>query len=254
MEGTPVTFNFFKFMVNKSVYLPLIALLLLTPWSASIDQQVSRLFFDQHQFLSHSFLDGVYHYGLIPAWITTFIALIIGLASLIYSPFKQWRKASLLLILTLALGSGLIIHALLKDHWGRPRPRQVIEFGGQQPFRAYYQPNFFHQPESSKSFPCGHCSMGFYFFAVALLGRHYQSKKIYYSGLILAWGLGGLLGFVRIAQGGHFLTDVLLSGLIMWLVALIIYTYLFNGSFKGELNERAFSKATTDAYFYTRLY
>ena len=42
---------------------------------------------------------------------------------------------------------------------------------------------------------------------------------------LLGWGLaivlGLLLGYTRIAQGGHFFTDVLFTALIMWYAALI---------------------------------
>ena len=51
------------------------------------------------------------------------------------------------------VGAWLIIDFALKDHWGRPRPRQVKEFGGMQEFRPYYgKPNFFHQPEPQNLF------------------------------------------------------------------------------------------------------
>ncbi len=60
------------------------------------------------------------------------------------------------LILSVVIGPGLIINAVFKDHWDRPRPRDVVEFGGMlqctpAPLRG----------ESGESFPCGHCSVGF---------------------------------------------------------------------------------------------
>jgi lipid A 4'-phosphatase len=121
----------------------------------------------------------------------------------------------------------LIIHGVLKDHWGRPRPRQVIEFGGLQSFRSYYEPNIGHQPEPSKSFACGHASLGYYFFALALLGIIYRLRWLFWLGMGLAWGLGILLSLARIAQGGHFLSDTLASALIMWLVAWGLAYFLF---------------------------
>lgn len=61
--------------------------------------------------------------------------------------------------------------------------------------------------------------MGFYFFALALLGICYRRRDLYWLGLGLAWGLGGLLSLARIAQGGHFFSDTMASALIMWLTA-----------------------------------
>jgi membrane-associated PAP2 superfamily phosphatase len=62
------------------------------------------------------------------------------------------------LILSVVIGPGLIINAVFKDHWDRPRPRDVVEFGGMlqctpAPLRG----------ESGESFLCGHCSVGFLF-------------------------------------------------------------------------------------------
>lgn len=194
---------------------------LITPFTPWLDLAISHYFYDG-SFQSGFWLDFIYNYAIIPAWVMVMMSVILLIGSSWIPKWKTWRGDAAVLVLTLAIGSGLIVHLALKDHWGRPRPKQVIEFGGHQPFRPYYEPNFFHQPEPSKSFPCGHCTMGFYFFALALLGRRYQSRKIYYLGMTLAWGLGLLLGITRIAQGGHFFSDVLISALIMWYIALLL--------------------------------
>ena len=39
-------------------------------------------------------------------------------------------RAAVLLIATLALGPGLLTNAVLKQYWGRPRPIDVAQFGG----------------------------------------------------------------------------------------------------------------------------
>ena len=39
-------------------------------------------------------------------------------------------RAVVFLALTLALGPGLLVNGLLKEHWSRPRPGEVVEFGG----------------------------------------------------------------------------------------------------------------------------
>ena len=202
--------------------------ILMTPLINRLDLNISRVFFSDGHFQSNGFYDFVYHEALYPAWIAIVIACLIFLASLGFSSLKKWRITALYPILVLLLGSGFLIHAVLKDHWGRPRPKQITEFGGQQPFHPYYIPDFSEHPEPSKSFPCGHCSMGFFFFTVAFLGLHYKNRVVYYSGMLTAFVLGGTLGFVRIAQGGHFFSDVLVSALIMWSVSLGLYLVLFN--------------------------
>src|SRR5688572_19370399 len=39
-------------------------------------------------------------------------------------------RASIFLIVTLLIGPLLLANAGFKDHWSRPRPREVVEFGG----------------------------------------------------------------------------------------------------------------------------
>lgn len=210
----------------KGIVIPILLWIAFTPWSAWLDLKVSHLFYDNKIFVSHPFWDWIYVYALWPAWLVAILALM-GLMASFIQTYGSWRKPCVYLLLTFALGSGLIIHGILKDHWGRPRPRQVIEFGGKQSFRPYYQPNISNQPEPSKSFACGHASLGFFFFAIALLGTIYQSPLTYWVGIGFAWGLGGLLSMARIAQGGHFLSDTLASALIMWLAAWGLAYYLF---------------------------
>ncbi len=222
----------FSFSIFKGIILPLLLWLIFTPWSAELDLKTSQFFYNHDSFPSHPFWDWMYIYGLWPAWLLVALAL----AGLIFSfraAYDKWRTPSLYLLLTHTIGSGIIIHAILKDHWGRPRPRQITEFGGYQSFRPYYKPNISHQPEPSKSFASGHASLGYYFFSLALMGAVYRSKLLYRLGLFLALAIGILLSITRIAQGGHFLSDTIASALIMWLVAWGLAYLLFekNNSF-----------------------
>jgi lipid A 4'-phosphatase len=43
-------------------------------------------------------------------------------------------RALLLFVLTLGLGSGLLVNVVFKDQWGRARPRDIVEFGGSKEF------------------------------------------------------------------------------------------------------------------------
>lgn len=208
--------------------IPLLLWAILTPFTPSLDLTVSKSFFyNQNSFENTPFLDLVYRFALFPAWFAVIGSLGVLLGSLFFASLKKWQAGALVMVLSLAIGSGFITHLILKDHWGRPRPKQIIEFGGQQHFRPYYSPNFFHQSEPSKSFPCGHCTMGFYFFALATVGKMYRSKSLYYAGTLLAWTLGITLSYARIAQGGHFLSDVVVSALIMWLTPLTLSYWIY---------------------------
>lgn len=199
--------------------LPLLVLAVITPFTPMLDLGVARYFYAHGRFASTPFEDFIFNYAVYPAFAVGFLALGFWILAFFVPALKKWRSSCALLVLTLALGAGFIVHVVLKDHWGRPRPRQVIEFGGRQEFRPYYLPRFFHQPEPAKSFPCGHCTMGFYFFAVGLVCGRLGWRKAASWSYCLALFLGILLGATRMAQGGHFLSDVLVSALIMWLSA-----------------------------------
>lgn len=211
--------------------LPVLLVALITPLTPAIDLFVSSQFYTkdtlQHHFVSSQCLDFIFKWGPLPTDIVAIVAAIVWLLSYCFQRCRRYRHAAAVLTLSLAIGSGLIVHAILKDHWGRPRPKQTIEFGGSQPFRAYYEPNFFQQPTPSKSFPCGHCSVGFYYFAIAILGMRYHSKAMVWIGFALAFIFGITLSYTRIAQGGHFFSDVMVSALIMWLTPLALDHWLY---------------------------
>ena len=59
-----------------------------------------------------------------------------------FSRLKRYRKHIAYLGLVLALGPGLMVNSLLKDHWGRARPSHIHEFGGEQIFTpAFFMSN-----------------------------------------------------------------------------------------------------------------
>lgn len=196
--------------------LAVLFLLFFAPWSEEIDLQITRSFFSNGSFSESPLYSFIYTYGVWPSWI-----LLLG-ALIAWGIDKKWKRPFLYLFFTLLIGSGCIIHLALKEHWGRPRPKQVVEFGGMQEFRPFYSPQFSSPPEPSKSFSCGHCSVGFYFFSLFFIGRFFQSKTMEVLGLFFAVSLGFLLSLTRIAQGGHFFSDTLVSALIMWLTAYFL--------------------------------
>lgn len=114
------------------------------------------------------------------------------------------------------IGPGFVVHNIFKDHFGRPRPHQVQEFGG----AAHFQKPLVVSSECAQncSFPSGHASVGFMFISLALLYRGFKRNAI----TALSIFLGLVVGFGRIVQGGHFLSDVLFAGVVVFLTAYII--------------------------------
>jgi len=128
----------------------------------------------------------------------------------------------MVVVLTFALGPGLIVNGLLKEFWGRPRPADLAMFGGSAQYRAVWPPA---GPGAGKSFSSGHVATAF----ALCSGASFYSLHPSLSGAALVVGLsyGLLMGLARIAQGGHFPTDVLWSGVIVlsvltWLHFLVL--------------------------------
>lgn len=123
------------------------------------------------------------------------------------------------LLLVLALAPGLIVNALLKEHWGRARPVQVAELGGDRVFT----PAFVRSDQRGGSFSSGHAAAAAYLVVVAwLLGGR---RRALWLALAMAYAL--LVGVARIAAGGHFLSDVLTSYFVVALGAFLLYGSLF---------------------------
>jgi lipid A 4'-phosphatase len=123
---------------------------------------------------------------------------------------RRLARPAATLLICLVLGLGLLVHGALKEHWGRARPVQVSEFGGQ----ANYTPPWRVATECRRncSFVSGHAGTGFALIALGALAAPSRRRRWLFAG----WGAGLLLGALRIAQGGHFLSDVLFCGLLLW--------------------------------------
>ncbi len=143
------------------------------------------------------------------------------------------RKALLFLISAALTGPGLLVNTGFKEHWQRPRPVQTIEFGGQYAFSPALTPG--QECSRCRSFVSGHASVGFYLFAFVLLSR----RKRWLWLPILA---GILIGFTRIAQGGHFLGDVLFSGWVVWFNTYLLY-WLFYRQAPFSIAHQALSRS-----------
>jgi len=122
------------------------------------------------------------------------------------------RRRALFVLLSVMLGPGLVVNLILKDHYGRPRPRQIEQFQG----HLAYQPPGMPGTEG-KSFPCGHCSVGFVVWVFYFLIR-YRHPRLAVLILLGAVVLGLLTGISRMAAGAHFLSDVLWSGLLSYAI------------------------------------
>lgn len=154
-------------------------------------------------------------------------------------------RAALFLALTLALGPGLLTNTLLKDHWGRARPIDIVAFNGTAAFTPWWDPR--GDCPGNCSFIAGEPAGAFWTLAPAALAPP-QWRALAYGGA-LAFGAG--IGVLRIAGGGHFFTDVAFAGvfiyLINWLAYGLIYRWRATRSLEAAI-ERALARTGLALY------
>lgn len=160
-----------------------------------------------------------YQWGPLPAVVLGLVALSRVAMSYLKPHWRRLRKPAIFLLLALALGPGLVVNAAFKEHFGRPRPREVQALGGKEAYQPLLVPRW---GEGGKSFPSGHASIGFYLAVPALL---YWRRRRRIAWLWLAAGLlwGSWLGLARIVAGGHFASDTLWAAGLVGLCGLVSY-------------------------------
>ena len=145
-----------------------------------------------------------------------------------------WRKTATrfwgYILALFVIGPGLIVNAGFKAHWGRARPSQITEFGG----AAHFTPAWEISDQCAKncSFVSGE-GAGATALAIALLlilyrFRHRIAAPLYRAGQGGTLMILGFVGWQRIAAGGHFLSDVVLSMLLVALIAAVLARLMLN--------------------------
>lgn len=172
----------------------------------------------------------VFNTGFVLACIATFAGIVFAARSggpWLGLVFHKW----LYLAVCLIIGPLIVANIGLKDHWGRARPRDIIEFGGTKTFTPVFPPA--DQCVHNCSFISGEASSVFILFFAAAFLMPGHARKMIAAGIVV----GSLAGLTRIAQGGHFLSDVLFAGVFMALTAAcldILFTAIRSGVAEGQ--------------------
>ncbi len=188
-----------------------------------VDLAVSGYFFDDAQgfYLRNQPLVR-FVYELVP-WFSRLV--IAGLLLFLLAAWTIWRqheffqfkrRVALYLLLVAIVGPLLLVNGVFKDHWGRARPSQVVEFGGTKQFTRAALPA--DQCEKNCSFVSGHASVGFFFLAFAFV---WPRRRLLWLATGTVLGLG--IGLVRIMQGGHFFSDVIFCSIVVYLSARVLH-------------------------------
>jgi membrane-associated PAP2 superfamily phosphatase len=130
-------------------------------------------------------------------------------------------RSALFLIITLALGPGIITNLILKDHWGRSRPIDVQQFGGLDTFTPWWDPR--GECPNNCSFVAGEPSGAFWTMAPAALAPLELQPLAFGAALLF----GAAVGVLRIGGGGHFFSDVVFAGVFVYLEIWLVYGLIY---------------------------
>lgn len=202
-------------------------------WLTDSDLQVASWFFDGRSLTDTQFNPWphsqvtpwyeIYHAGVYPALALALWAIgRIVLGWFVAKPYHD--RPGWFLLAALVIGPGLIVNVGLKDHFGRPRPYEVVEFGGTRPFLRLGVAEW-GGPHNS-SFPSGHAAAAFF---VMTPGLAYWLTNRRRASIWLVVGLiwGSVMGMTRLVQGGHFLSDVVWSAGLVYLVGALLSRMIF---------------------------
>lgn len=215
-------------MINtKLIYANIIAFTTFTAlliFFPELDIQIANYFYDPELgFLHKKNIIVQFLYRSVP-----FITKIFAIVCLVYMIYLYFKHKKLKLILnssafflffTAIIGPGLIVNTVLKDNFGRARPKQIREFNGNKEFTSAFV--ITDQCKRNCSFSSGHAAMGFYFTAIAYIASTLYFTRIYLLGIVF----GASVGLSRIIMGGHFASDVVTSGLIVILLNHLIFIW-----------------------------
>jgi lipid A 4'-phosphatase len=184
------------------------AALLILAIHPGFDLDVARLFFvPPHHFIADTPLGNVARYA---AWVGPFV-LVVGLtiagiaayAGVLPARWAPQPRNLAFIVLSFALSPGFFVYGTFKPLAHRPRPHSVVELGGSDAFRPFTR--FDGACTHSCSFPSGETAGSLWTIAPASL------VPLPWRGIAIAGAIlfGASTGLLRIAFGGHFLSDVL---------------------------------------------
>ena len=216
-------------LFNKKFYFSLVVLIFLAIFLAvgsSIDIYLSGLFyFGNNQFLLQSYYyitvfvrEIILPIIVIYIFILPIFSMFLPLNKL-YFKYKFKFKDIVFLWLTGICNLGVVVNLLLKNLWGRARPGDILELDGKEDFTPWFQIS--DACTNNCSFVSGDASVGF-----AIIVLYFLSKKMLFFWLSLFFGFG--IGLIRIMEGGHFVSDVVMAALVLYLVYYFQIKYYFN--------------------------
>ena len=187
-----------------------------------IDLYAANLFYDGTSFTLKGTLYEVFFFQSVrvitAGMILSYLVIVIHYLVTKRTILNVSKKALLYIFLVLSVAPGLIVNSMLKEHMGRARPVDIVQFGGTKEFT----PAFIPSNQEGNSFSSGHAAAAFSLVGFALLAK--RRKKTWMT-LALAYGVAVIIA--RMGAGGHFLSDNVTSFFIVYIATHILYKLIF---------------------------
>lgn len=197
---------------------------LISRW-LDLDRRIMACFYDPENLVAPPFSQWyladrqpwrlLYEYGPVPAFLVVSAALFAFIRAIIQG-HSRGTRGGLVILLTALIANVLIVDFVCKGHVGRPRPREIVRFGGEHAFAEVGEVG---PVVWNSSFPSGHAAAGFLLLAPAFLVSSVSARRLW---LLTGVTSGVLVGVARMAQGAHFPTDILWSGVVVYCVASVV--------------------------------
>src|SRR5437016_8479505 len=207
-----------------------------------LDLKLAALFFDPERGGFWRAYDPVYLRARdVAVWLVTLVAApaVVALAAKFVWPRRPLiipGRAIVLMLVTLALAPGVVANLVLKEHWGRPRPIDVTEFGGDEHFRPWWDPR--GDCPKNCSFIGGEASAAFWTIAPAAVSPPQWRLLAYAAALVF----GCAVGILRMAAGAHFFTDGFFAGVFSFLVVWVVHGWLYRWP-RTRISDEAIERA-----------
>ena len=236
--------NIFSLYLNFNFYLKTLTITLLLSIAfflfPSLDITVSGLFFGQDgKFIATESDWFIYFIRKMLLPLLVLLVFFVPIAAV----FKQiYFKEKILnihvrewvyLFSCLIVGTGVVVNSIFKNLWGRARPNDTIQFGGQEPFTIPWLNVDYCS--TNCSFVSGDVSFFTLSLAVLIIFNKTSWNTFAYASIFL-------ISLLRIMEGDHFLSDTVMSFIITYVIIMGLKDIFKN--FPEDLNLNQLKKFT----------
>ena len=182
--------------------------------------------------------------AMIIAWAICAPALVALLIKLVRpdKPMLLRGRTVAYFVITLTLTAGIVTNLTFKHYWGRPRPASVVEFNGPHQYRHWWQAG--GECPKNCSFFSGEAATAFWTYAPASLAPPAWRPLAYTGATLFGLATGGL----RVAFGGHFVSDVIVAGLVTFLLIWLAHGLIYRWPSTRTTDERIEALLTAFAW------